>query len=583
MQIDVGSPKRLVFLFILATLLFAVLYTGYDLIYVEKMTTVNNNLQAFPRVQPKDLPDADISMSKCVTELQSCVFDDDCNTCSENTGKFKCTTVERDGQYEINGIKVQKGNWCLPKVNNDRKCNRYTGKWVWSTSSDCPPDENGVFSSQCWKCVCLYPDLFYDETDCSTQIACINTSDKTFQTPDQQRKGNRLVGAPYSPFAGQYWDPTATQEIDSNVLNTNPYATDAQGRPLFYCNCDARDGKGVTEFLRLPNDPYTCHVDMCYNVGQKLSTTYSCTNTETKQPCDPYADPRNCKCSCNCGLNSTVTRPDGTCQVVAGVCNPGRIKDDYSGCECGVFQKRTCRSNQKNKSNTTLPECKDKENPFGEECVDPCGSMPCGANSTCVNDQNESTGYYCLCSNVPLKEDAEGKTIQWRNKGGPGVHSCDAISFCADEAKIYYGRQGTQTSFQTLIGKSGRQGYNTNLCGRGLNCCHAPGKYMYEWDNTSSGNDSAWLRCLREDEKDYPVGKRDGNVWQRKKGWIVLDHCDNPKMNCQYEAGGSSCLPCDGSKAIYAESSQCCATDACLPGGAPRRWWNHVCIGKSCD
>ena len=92
MQIDVGSSKRLVFLFILATMLFAVLYTGYDLIYVEKMTTVNNNLQAFPRVQPKDLPDADISMSKCVTELQSCVFDDDCNTCSENTGKFKCTT-----------------------------------------------------------------------------------------------------------------------------------------------------------------------------------------------------------------------------------------------------------------------------------------------------------------------------------------------------------------------------------------------------------------------------------------------------------------------------------------------------------
>jgi hypothetical protein len=82
------------------------------------------------------------------------------------------------------------------------------------------------------------------------------------------------------------------------------------------------------------------------------------------------------------------------------------------------------------------------------------------------------------------------------------------------------------------------------------------------------------------------VGKRDSNTYSRPKGWIVLDHCDNPKMNCQFDAEctggttrsdsvacaqqqiGSACVPCDGALLKYAGDGQCCATDACLPGGA---------------
>jgi hypothetical protein len=411
MIFDLAQYKRLLILFLGAIIVFVGLFIAWDLIYVDKTDPSRSefNLQPFPKAQAQNLPDAAVSLSACTNELQKCTSDFDCLKCDES-GKFKCTPVERDGQYEINGIKVPKGQYCLPRTDRAQKCNKFTGKWVWTTASDCPPDENGRFSTQCWKCVCLYPDLYYDQTDCSTQIACVNASDKTFQSAETQRRRNRLVGAPYSEFAGQYWDPNAPDSIDSAVMDANPYATDDKGRPKFYCECDSRDERNQKEFLRLPNDPYTCHVDMCYNKNQKISTTYMCRDSKG-QVCDPYERPEDCKCSCNCFMNTAVTRPDGTCQVLGGMCLPGRNNDTLTGCVCGAFMKRKCRSSAANTSNTALPQCKDADNPFGEECYDQCYPNPCN-NGACIYDSSRPSGQRCDCSGVlPSQKDAIDRPV----------------------------------------------------------------------------------------------------------------------------------------------------------------------------
>jgi len=505
MLLNLQRYRRLLVLFLGAVFVFLVAFVFYDLIFVEKGTAKQNaNLQAFPKIQPKDLPDASISLSKCVSELQTCAIDEDCLTCDE-TGKFKCTSVDQEGRYEINGIKVPKGKYCLPRTDATPQCNRYTGKWVWTTASDCPPDANGVFSSQCWKCVCLYPDLFYDDRDCSTQIACVNTSDKTFQSPEDQRKRNRLIGTPYSEYAGRYWDPNAVDSIGDPVLMENPYATDDKGRPKFYCECDARNARNQKEFTRLPNDPYTCHADMCYNLGQRLSNTYSCKNS-ANQPCDPYETPEDCTCGCNCILNNSTTRPDGTCQVTAGMCFPGSVNNTYTGCNCGVYVSNTCRSKQKNQTDMSLPECKDENNPFGQECTNPCGSKPCGMIGTCMFNRNMPGGYECMCS-YPEQTDAEGASIKWSTTDNRA--SCAPEKFCSFGNALVYGKPGREETYIPCKWFSMDEFCGvpvTNIDKRTQFQCCIPGKYMWE---ANEYDGSAKIRCLTPEEKDLPVGWSD--------------------------------------------------------------------------
>jgi hypothetical protein len=494
MLLNVQRYSRLLIFFVAAVVVFVVTLMAYDLVYVEKATTRSNlNLQAFPRAQAKDLPDANVSLSKCVDELQTCAVDDDCLSCND-TGTFKCTSVERDGQYEINGIKVPKGSYCLPKTQSAPQCNRYTGKWVWTTSSDCPPDENGVFSSQCWKCMCLYPDLFYDEKDCSTQIACVNTSDKTFQSPEDQRKRNRLKGAPYGKYAGRYWDPSAISSIDDPVLNENPYATDDKGRPLFYCECDARNDRNQKEFTLLPNDPYSCHVDLCYNLGQRLTNTYMCKNA-ANQPCNPYETPQDCTCSCTCSLNTSATRADGTCQVVAGLCDPGSVNNTYTGCNCTYFQPIQCKSKQANTTRTDLPNCKDQNNPWGQECKDPCAGNPCGSNGQCSRNETAANKYQCSCS-YPDMTDAEGQVMDWSTKDN--LSTCAGDQFCSYGNTLLFTRAGHTSSIFT---KDTPGVYSDKRTA--FQCC-IPGKFKFEGAN-SSDNGFARIRCLKRDEASLPI------------------------------------------------------------------------------
>lgn len=514
MLLNLQRYRRLLVLFVGAVFVFLVAFVFYDMIFVEKDTAQQKNLQAFPKIQPKDLPDAAISLSKCVSDLQQCAMDDDCLACDES-GKFKCTTVDQEGRYEINGIKVPKGKYCLPRTDAAPECNRYTGKWVWSTASDCPPDANGVFSSQCWKCVCLYPDLFYDQTDCSTQIACVNTSDKTFQSPEDQRKRNRLIGAPYAEYAGRYWDPNAVDSIGDPVLMENPYATDSKGRPKFYCECDARNARNQKEFIRLPNDPYTCHVDMCYNLGQRLSQTYACKNSKN-QPCDPYETPQDCTCDCNCILNNSTTRPDGTCQVTAGMCFPGSVNNTYTGCNCGVYVTTECRSKQKNQTNLSLPECKDENNPFGQECTNPCGSKPCGTNGTCVFNRTMPGGYECYCS-YPQQTDAQGVPLKWSmlNKS-----SCNSDNMCSHGNALFYGEPGYSGNIWCWAGASNCPVNAQNIDKRNEFKCCIPGKYMWDTWEDSNGAMRAQLRCLNPEEKDLPVGWSD----VKQTGWYKMPY-----------------------------------------------------------
>lgn len=418
-KFDLTNIKKYIVITIFVVII-GILYRSIYDITSTKQETNNRNIQsqlAMPQVQLQNISNPNIATNNA--KLTSCVLDSDCSSLGE---EYVCTEVDEPNRYRLGDIKVQPGNWCLPKKNVGATCNQYTGEWVWSFSDTCPSGE------QCWKCECKYPSLYSGES-CSDQDVCINTN--SVESPisgDEQLASNYLIGTPYSPFPGKKWDPN---DPDPELMRYGPYDVDSQGRPLFYCSC----GSG---FTLLPDDPYICHVDTCLPAGQRVYTVFGCTDKYGNK-CNYYENPTDCICKCQCDKHSSIPVKDGHCYPEVSLCKElntvqytqkgdstigsiGQYDSINKDCLCNVssngisvsYKSRKCYSNYVNQEfSDYLPACKNPDNPIGSECYDPCNPNPCSPG-TCSLDNTKPDGYICDCSVInPIKYDLSNQPIEF--------------------------------------------------------------------------------------------------------------------------------------------------------------------------
>ena len=170
---------------------------------------------------PSDKPYLPSDNTLCGTNIVSCQDNGDCSMC--NTNNYECTYIGNKNVYYL-GTQLEKNkSYCLPKgsqtsINN---CGTYTGKVVFG--------QNG------WTCQCLYPDMFYDNVNCNTQVVCNGQG--------------KLTNS-----AGSIWDPT---NMPAELIGTTPYDVDGNMKPVFSCDC-------VPGYNTYVGDPYECHKDTCY-------------------------------------------------------------------------------------------------------------------------------------------------------------------------------------------------------------------------------------------------------------------------------------------------------------------------------
>jgi hypothetical protein len=386
-KISVTVLKREIFFFIVITLIGLILFTFYNLIKPER--DLRYNFQPFPNVSPKDLPDAPTEgQPSCYNTLTKCDQQDNCSKCGEEN--FECVQVEEDGQYNFNGIYVPKGKWCLPKKDGTNDCNIYTGRWTWS-SGEC---ENG--KSQCWKCLCLYPDLYTNSKQgCSEQLVCINPN----IAPEQQ-KNNKLVGTKYSPYKDKSWDPFG--DPDTTVAKINPYTSDENGNPWFACTCDNSVGDNKLPFVNLPGDPFICHIDSCWEYNN---------NAKNGLECD--ANTKNCSCDCkDDGYKFKEGIYKGKCIALESlssndICKDGTLDIDSDICNCPLTISTDCNSNYVSRPGSK--NCENPLNPVGKECWNSCDGNLCKNNSNCLIDKNQDKKYSCQC--VPYGKDCDGNAL----------------------------------------------------------------------------------------------------------------------------------------------------------------------------
>lgn len=394
-----------VFVFITVTIFTLIIMTAYGLIKPED--DVPYNFMAFPSVSPTSLPDANVSPGSCLNKLTPCDVVGRCQTCGD---EFECTDVEVAGTYTFNDVEVPAGKWCLPKKNpNQTPCDPYTGRWTWVTNDeDCMPLSG---KNQCWKCLCLYPDLFGDpSTGCRKQLACRPPKGAPLNvTTDAVLIATEAAG---KDLQGKVWDPSTK---DSTILRMNPYSTDANGKPLFACGsprnptpitngaplCDdkATLNNQPLPLIRLPDDPYSCYQDPCYPLDSHSTTALTCK--------DGVCDTCECK-------STDVTIPDdpgqsrsdlkGLCVDSSKVCKEagaGTWDKDNKKCNCPSGFNRKCNSNFVTWPESDIPKtqcCSSDQNPVGWECHDPCNDPnACGPYSSACNFDKATGKQVCTC------------------------------------------------------------------------------------------------------------------------------------------------------------------------------------------
>lgn len=266
------TNKFILFAIVFMTVLtIVVIYNLASTFYLSVGTVYN--FDPLPTVHPSDLPDSSMrsqDIPVCLMAPTKCTSSGECSECADN-GNITCSDPKSDVVYELpSGISIPSdGNsYCIPKAATNMPCNRYTGKYVWTDSAE---------SGQEWKCECLYPDLFNNpQSGCTDQVAC-NSSNRQLNASHPApiykladvtslRKGNDA----------KFWDPT-----DPNAdLTENPYTVTDTKDAKYVCACGITtdddnkykvDSQTVPPYVRLPNDPYNCHVDTCDELQGYLS------------------------------------------------------------------------------------------------------------------------------------------------------------------------------------------------------------------------------------------------------------------------------------------------------------------------
>lgn len=408
-----------VFVFVSVVILGIILISVYKMVIPEQ--TVPYNFNPFPNVAPTALPDPSRQEDKCWDKLTSCDLSkpNQCSSCSGGSMSYTCTEV-RKGQAKrhFNGIDVPEGTWCLPNDSNpDPLCNPHTGRWIWTADQAyCEPLTG---KNQCWKCECLYPDLYAgSEGGCMTQLACKNDSIYLVDS-DHNQDNNKLVGTACSPFPGKVWDPMST--ADDTVLNYTPYDKDANGNPFFTCSCNNKAGNNTTQFFKqLPGDPFTCHVEPCYrSIGSSIpDDPLHCISGALAPGSGALAGSCKETCSgCSCTTGYAVS-PSGkyknTCVSIQGACGAGADFDSNTkSCLCGELENshpRKCKSKYTgvNMDDISLPDCKNPQNALGSECYNPCNESNCNG-APCISC---GPGDYLHNEMCRMGVSADGKSLE---------------------------------------------------------------------------------------------------------------------------------------------------------------------------
>jgi len=425
---------RKIFAFVVVVLICLVIFSFYGMIKPEDQPQYNYD--PYPNISPTTLPDAQTGQGSCMETLTPCDAEGKCSACGEGT--FTCTEVERDGQYELNNIRVSKGKWCLPtNKKSPGECGAYTGKWLWTTNNETKQQE--------WKCECLYPDLYRGD-DCRTSLACTNK--------DGISIGN-LTGTKDAPaeLLGKQWtlgtttcktgdkcpdgsdcpgDGKCTINTMDSVLSINPYSFDPiTGNPWFKCSCDGTSPDKYS-YINLPNDPYRCHVDRCWKNSNYAYPGATCTDSG---------------CTCDCQENKGHIIPDGTdkglCATSTQLCPGGGVwkndgKGNY-GCDCttlgGGWDQRQCTSTKMNraaigkgsqcsansdcgldgKCDNGWCQCLDYNNNLtGFECYNYCKGNPCNGGECSLDRTSKPKYIKCNCDNIKVAKitDCNGKSKQ---------------------------------------------------------------------------------------------------------------------------------------------------------------------------
>lgn len=454
------------FAFLIIVILSATLITIYNLIGQEDFANSTDNYNPLPSVHPSDLPESNMigDVPGCLSKPTLCEPDNTCS-CGSYSGNVTCTDPQNYIPYEFGSIKIpDDGNsYCIPSDLANMPCNKYTGKYVWTDDA----------VGQRWKCECLYPDLYDDpSTGCTKQVACINDvgAVETGLVSDQSNNKLALVTSLFINNPPKYWDPNSTD--DSTELMNSPYSSLTQddidsipaehketlsnlkpGDPKYVCACGVKsNGEVINEtnpppYVRLPNDPYNCHIDKCEAyVGYGLRSMLT---SKTQIPgCGENNEP---DADCTCAINEEGDCANGSAFLVKfgknkGICYPNETpckevnivqgnaegtyifqkEDKYSGtCSCPVNtlgrmcinenvsinditefnpdfindenpQKIwRCNNNEgciNGECDTTVDpdnsgrgvcKCLDPENVVGAECISPCDPNPCQNNTMC--------------------------------------------------------------------------------------------------------------------------------------------------------------------------------------------------------
>lgn len=457
-----------IILFLLVTIVSVALIVVYNMAGTKSESSGTLfNFDPLPTVSPADLPDSAMrgETPQCLVTPTECNANSECEPCADN-GNVTCSDPTNNVRYELPSgaeIPMDGKSYCIPTAATNMPCNRYTGKYVWTDSAEL---------GQEWKCECLYPDLFNNpQTGCTEQKACVNSINRDVSNTMPKNK-YKLVEASTINSDGplKVWDPLDPEATDT--LKKNPYSADEDGNPNFVCACGinedgSRDETTVPPYLRLPGDPYNCHVDSCDELQGYQN------HTMTDEDGNPGCYNGVCNCAggglgklCN-GSNEFVIQigdKKEKCYSISDSCNEiDRAheidKTDYEQCDCGGdgAYSRMCVSDYVSASqieNAGLKDnletctkdsdclhsscdasgfcrCQNPLNPIGSECVSACyPNNPCQNNTYCIASGGRE--FACDCTKNPdgtpkdettfeveLK-DCDDKPIkaEWTNKDG---------------------------------------------------------------------------------------------------------------------------------------------------------------------
>ena len=388
-----------VFVFVAVIVVVVAILSFYNMVGPET-NTVPFNFDPFPKITPSRLPDPSHQTDNCWNKLTACDSAGQCSSCSDR--EYKCVNVSQ-GQadrkfYHFNGINVPKGSWCLPKDDNPNPiCNSYTGRWVWSFDPEYCASVNAK-GQQCWKCQCLYPNLFSGSSQgCNSSTACQNDSPLN-RSATLVQTGNKLIAttAAKDSLQGCVWDPTNDKANPENkcqdIYNYSPLDQDKNGQPWFSCSC--QDNQAGQYFANLPNDPQTCHLEPCYKYLGNSIKGLTCSGDN---------------CSCICDNTNMALSPNGkyggTCVSIINACGHFGWNKDDKECACGngPYWPRKCKSSTTgvNMDDSTLPDCTLPENALGSECYNPCEAKTCNHNSVCISCGQQSSDEISMCQYQP--------------------------------------------------------------------------------------------------------------------------------------------------------------------------------------